>query len=502
MKEEAPTILKIMFKKLTLIIALTIANSLCQAEEHTWPIFRGPAGSGQALNQSIPTEFGPNKNVSWKTALPSGSSSPIIWGKKIFITGHVGTSVKMLCLNRLTGKKIWERARKITKVPEFYHIAGSVAAATPATDGKSVVFYFDDYGLVATDLDGNNLWEHRFTTSTGNLFSYGASPIIEEDKLLLNRDGALDSCLICFDLKTGKEIWKAKRPGVINSYCSPYVIQVNETKQVLQGGSGKLIAYDFKTGKEIWNATGLPGFVCPSPMAVGDTIYYGGWSTAHIAGRSRIESFFPENNKLNPASLESAQGFFKQFDKNKDNKISFEEFPTGRMKDVFPMTDQDKDKFINLTELDFWYTTKAWAGRNAFYAIKTGGHGDITQTHVKWQLLRGIPYVCSPIVQGGKLYLVKKGGFVTCVDTTTGKSVYSQERLGVGGEYYSTPITVGDRIIIAAERGTVFVIKPSDKLEIIARNEIGEKLAATPAIVDNTIYLRGNKHLWSFKNNP
>ena len=87
---------------------------------------------------------------------------------------------------------------------------------------------------------------------------------------------------------------------------------------------------------------------------------------------------------------------------------------------------------------------------------------------------RGIPYVCSPIVQDNKLYLVKKGGFVTCVDTTTGKPIYSQERLGVGGEYYATPITVGDRIFIAAERGTVFVIKPSDKLEIIAETRLAK----------------------------
>jgi outer membrane protein assembly factor BamB len=488
-----------MLKELIFSIGVFGLLPLGQAEQNTWPMFRGPAGSGQALDQSIPTEFGPDKNVAWKTTLPSGHSSPIIWGNKLFITGHVGTTVKMLCHDRSTGKLIWEKERKIPRVPEFYHIAGSVAAASPATDGKRVVFYFDDYGLITTDLDGNKLWEHRFVTSTGNLFSYGASPIIEDGKILLNRDGALDSCLVCFDLKTGKLFWKAKRPGVINSYCSPYVLKSDTGKQVLQGGSGELVAYDFETGKEIWKATGLPGFVCVSPLAVGDTVYYGGWSTAHVAGRSRISSFFPEGNELTAESLESAEGFFKQFDQNKDSKISITEFPAGRLKDVFAMTDQNDDKFINLEELDFWYTTPSNAGRNAFYAIKTGGKGDITKTHVKWQVRRGIPYVCSPIVQDNKLYLVKKGGFITCIDTTTGKPVYNQERLGVGGEYYATPITVGDRIIIAAERGTVFVIKPSDKLEIIARNEIGENLTATPAIVDNTIYLRGNKHLWAFR---
>ena len=104
---------------------------------------------------------------------------------------------------------------------------------------------------------------------------------------------------------------------------------------MLQGGSGELVAYDFETGKEIWKATGLPGFVCVSPLAVDDTVYYGGWSTAHVSGRSRISSFFPEENELTADSLKTAEAFFKQFDQNKDNKISFTEFPAGRLKDVF-----------------------------------------------------------------------------------------------------------------------------------------------------------------------
>ena len=128
-----------MLKQLIFSIFFIGLIPLGQTEEHTWPIFRGWGGSGQALGQAVPTEFGPDKNVAWKTALPSGHSSPIIWGNKLFITGHIGTTVKMLALDRRTGKLIWERKREIPKVPEFYHIAGSVAAATPATDGKRVV---------------------------------------------------------------------------------------------------------------------------------------------------------------------------------------------------------------------------------------------------------------------------------------------------------------------------------------------------------------------------
>ncbi|MGB0422437.1 MAG: pyrrolo-quinoline quinone, partial [Limisphaerales bacterium] len=74
-----------------------------------------------------------------------------------------------------------------------------------------------------------------------------------------------------------------------------------------------------------------------------------------------------------------------------------------------------------------------------------------------------------------------------------------QERLGVGGEYYATPVSTGDRILIAAERGTIFVLKAGPKLDILVRNEIGESLVATPAIADDTLYLRSFKRLWAFR---
>ena len=484
---------------LILSFALSLLVQPTQAEDVVWPQFRGPGGNALALGQSIPNEFGPDKNVIWKTALPSGHSSPVIWGNKIFLSGHVGTTVKMICLSRTDGKILWEQKRKIPRVPQFYHINGSVAASSAATDGEQVCFYFDDYGLVTTDLNGDLLWEHKFAISTSNLFSYGASPIIDAGKVLLNRDGAIDSCLICFDIKTGKEVWKAKRPNAINSYCSPYILKTKTGKEVLQGGSGELVAYDSQTGKEVWKATGLTGFVCPSPVADKDTIYFGGWTTAHVSGRNLISSAFPKEANLSSEALVDVKAFYKQFDLDKDGSISKIEFPESRLKDVFTMTDQNKNDLIDMEELDFWYKAKPLNGRNIFYAIKTGGKGDITKTHVKWEVKRGLPYVCSPLVQDDKLYLVKKGGFVSCINTKTGKPFYKSERLGLGGEYYATPISVGNKILIAAQRGTVFLIKPSEEFEILASNKIGENISATPAIIDNTIYLRGEKHLWAFR---
>ena len=117
---------------------------------------------------------------------------------------------------------------------------------------------------------------------------------------------------------------------------------------------------------------------------------------------------------------------------------------------------------------------------------------------MKWEVTKGLPYVASPLAYRGRVYLLKAGGFISCLDLATGKALYESERLGVAGEYYATPVAVGEYILICAQRGTAFVIRAGDALEILSRNELGEALSATPAVVENTLYLRGDKHLWAF----
>ena len=179
------------------------AVSLSGAEVPTpqWPQFRGPGGNVIAESQSIPLAFGRDKNLRWKTALPSGNSSPCIWGDRIFLTGHAGTILKMICLRRADGTILWERERTIPKLATYEHVAGDPANSTPATDGQRVVFQFDDFGVVVLDFAGELKWEKKFP-STGNPFSYGASPVIDDGLIYLNRDGGIDSSLVCLDAGT------------------------------------------------------------------------------------------------------------------------------------------------------------------------------------------------------------------------------------------------------------------------------------------------------------
>ena len=150
------------------------AVSLSGAEVPTpqWPQFRGPGGNAVAESQSIPVGFGRDKNLRWETELPPGNSSPCIWGDRIFLTAHVGTTLKMICLKRSDGAMLWERERTIPKLAVYEHVAGDPANSTPATDGQRVVFQFDDFGVVVLDFAGELKWEKQLS-STKNNFSTG-----------------------------------------------------------------------------------------------------------------------------------------------------------------------------------------------------------------------------------------------------------------------------------------------------------------------------------------
>jgi outer membrane protein assembly factor BamB len=344
------------------------------------------------------------------------------------------------------------------------------------------------------------LWERRFPP-TGNRFSYGASPVLDEGRIYINRDGALDFGLLCLDASDGREIWRAADENDGSSYCTPYLFDQQNTRLVLAGGSGRLAAYDARTGQPAWQVHGLPSIICPSPVAAGEVIVFGGWTTAHVAGRTRLEGVFDEDSGVSDSALKDPAAFFAQFDGNKDGVLSVKEFPKGRARDSFNFVDRNKNGYIEFEEWAPWYSEQGRApGRNVMLGIASGGQGDITTSHVRWELTRGLPYVSSPLAYRGRIYLVASGGFVTCVDAQSGKAVFERERLGMGGEYYASPIAVGEHILVCAQRGSVFLIKAVERLEIAHRTDLGESISATPAIADNTLYLRSEKHLWAFGN--
>src|SRR5713226_3534012 len=123
----------------------------------SWPQFRGRNGQGVSENDHPPIRFGASEELLWKTELPSGVSSPIIWGDRIFLTGFSDGKLETICLGRGNGEILWRRLAPTTAI-EKVHEVSSPAAPTPVTDGKRVYAYFGSYGLLAYSFDGKQAW--------------------------------------------------------------------------------------------------------------------------------------------------------------------------------------------------------------------------------------------------------------------------------------------------------------------------------------------------------
>ena len=140
-------------------------------------------------------------------------------------------------------------------------------------------------------------------------------------------------------------------------------------------------------------------------------------------------------------------------------------------------------------------------GKNSAFAVKPGGSGDVTKSNVLWTKTKGLPYVSTGIAYRGQFVVVKDGGILTAYDLKTGKEVYAQEREAANGKYYASPVAANGHIYLTSlEDGVVTVLKGgAAKPEVVAKNpKLGERVAATPAIADDTLYVRTARHLYAF----
>src|SRR5438270_8096213 len=277
-----------------------------------WPQFRGPNGAGVAEEPKLPIEFGPNRNVVWKTALPRGASSPALTRDRIFLTAAEANHLLTLCLERSSGKILWRR-ELVADRAEVLHPLNDPASSSPITDGRNVYVFFGNFGLASYGPDGTERWKRPLGPFT-NLHGMGASPILAGGRLLMNCDQNNDSYLLAVDVNDGHTLWKTERPEVTHGFSTPILYRPESgPAQVIVPGSYQLIAYSVESGEKLWWVRGLTWQVKSMPVIAGNILYFNGWAPGGDPGEQ--------------AELPSFQEVIGKCDKNQDGKLSQDELP-------------------------------------------------------------------------------------------------------------------------------------------------------------------------------
>lgn len=447
-----------------------------------WSRFRGPNGSGQAKGDKFPTEFSQTKNMLWRLPLPKGHSSPIIWKDRIYLTAFRGDALFTIAVDRATGKQIWERQAPETKT-RIVDKRNNPASPSPALEENRVYVFFPDYGLIAYDAAGQELWKKPLGPFS-NIYGLGASPVIYNDLLLLAVDQSRGSYLLAVDKRTGNERWKTPRPEATSGHATPIIWRApNGRDQILLPGSFLLTAYDPAKGEKLWWVRGLSWEIKSTPVIADGIIYVNGYGS-------------PEGDPGRKISLAPADEVWVTADADKNGTLSKEEFPKGPPPGWFGVADLDTNGVIAKEEWE--YIRAALDSENGMLAIELGGSGDMTDKAVRWKYQRAVPQLPSPIVFQNVLYMVNDGGIVTTLNPKTGELIKQGRLTGALGAYYSSPVAAGGHLYFTSERGVVAVLPPGGDLSPMVVNDLAEDTYATPAFADGNIYIRTVEALYAF----
>ena len=293
------------------------------AADQNWPQGRGPLGSGAAPAADPPEKWSETGNLKWKVKLPGeGNSTPIVWGNRVFIQAAITAGTRpaaaegpadgpvrvrpvlqqqprrgpggrggnrggfgggpapteayrfvLLCLDRATGKTLWQAVAREEVPHEGHHRDGSFSAYSPVTDGNRVWAYFGARGVHCFDMDGKLVWSKDLgRMQSKNSFGEGSSPALFGDTIVINWDHEGDDFIVALDKNTGKEKWRQPR-NEDTSWATPLVVEHDGKAQVVTCASSKVRTYDLETGKVLWEVGPLTANVIPSPVAGGGMVY-------------------------------------------------------------------------------------------------------------------------------------------------------------------------------------------------------------------------------------
>lgn len=447
-----------------------------------WAQFRGANSAGVSEAKGLPVEFGPTRNVVWKTALPAGHSSPVVVGDRIWVTGYDTDKLYVISLKRSDGRVLWRREVPRPRRQEL-HKSNSPASPSVATDGENVVAFFTDFGLISYGPDGDERWRLPLGPFH-NPFGMGASPVLVNGKILQVCDSETDSFMLGVSMNTGKVEWRVDRSEFTRGFSTPVVWKPkNGAVQALVAGSNRLVAYDVDSGREVWHVRGLTWQMKPTPAVVDDVAYVLGWAGGADQG--------------NQESLPAFAEVLRTLDANSDGKLALAEIQDPRWKADFQEADLDSDGFLGARDWEKYRGKRLSV--NSLSAIRLGGSGDMTDSNILWRYYKSLPNVPSPVVYRNVVYLMKEGGILTSLDARSGKLLKQGRLPGAIDYYYASPVAADGKVYLTSQDGHVTVVKADAEWQTLARNDMDEECFATPALVDGSIYLRTRSALYCYR---
>lgn len=424
----------------SLLFAAALCCSLENGRADNWPNWRGPHSNGISSEKNVPAEWGPEKNVAWKVALPGpAGATPVVWGEQIFLTSVNEAGELLLMAFDTAGKEQWKQV-VATGNQTARGDEGNSASPSPVTDGKHVWTFMGEGTMACYTVEGKEVWKFNLQDRYGKFsiqFGMSSTPVLDNGVLyiqLIHGEGnpkTREAVVVALEGLTGKEVWKVDRPSDAeaeneHSYASATMYDDGKTKMLLSHGADFIVAHDLKDGHEIWRCGGL---------------------------NRRDDTVLPYDPTLRfVASPVSAPGIIV--------------VPTAKQHPVL--------------------------------AIRPDGKGDITsdaKQHL-WTWKR-TPDVPTPVIVDDLVYLCMENGNLTVLEAMSGKEVYSEATHRQ--RHRASPVYADGKLYLTARDGRITVVQAGREFKVLSVNELGEDQSASPAISNGTIYLRTFQHLWAIR---
>jgi outer membrane protein assembly factor BamB len=434
---------------------ISICLASCAASAQDWPQWRGPSSQGVSPETNLPTAWSPSHNLAWKVPLAGlGTSSPIVWRDLVIVTSQIGATP------RAGGGAHPQLARDDRALAERESAIGGSRPAPDRTSG--------DVWLVVEAFsrsDGRRRWEYRTR-------AIEPVPAVHEKHNLATPTPVTDGQrvyawfgngqIVALDME-GRLVWTRH----LGAEIAPFrTLWGHGSSPALFGdllillcdhlSTAYLLALDVRTGKDRWK------------------VERGEERTSHstplvIRGPQRAELLVNSSERVD--AYDPATGTLLWFTgEPRQTPVPSAVFHDGRI-----------------------YLSRGY--RNSDYmAIRPGGRGDVTATHVEWQAPSGASYVPSIVHYDGLLYMTNEVGVVTCADARTGERVW---RHRLGGVFFASPVAGDGKIYMASETGETFVLRAGRTPEVLARNDLGERFIASPAISQGRVILRSDGTLFA-----